>query len=258
MDEAFEMDCESKMIHGNCLDVIPQLDFVFDGVLTSPPYNLGKNPRHRKKDDGDREMYVSDSFVDAKSNDDYISQMVILFKLLETKIVSTGVILWNMGVSSKNAVLPFLMIASINKETDWTIGDVIYWKKPNAMPFQTSPNKSSPYVEPCYVFCRKGHVTDFSSNKGLGKKNEKTNQQFYKMVPNYFEAKNGTSTDYNKATFSEEMANEMLDRYFKSGNHVLDPFCGSGTTIIAGEKMNLRVTGIEIDKNQVEAFKERL
>jgi cyclopropane fatty-acyl-phospholipid synthase-like methyltransferase len=48
---------------------------------------------------------------------------------------------------------------------------------------------------------------------------------------------------------------ELLNRYFKHGQHVLDPFCGSGTTTIkAGKKFGLKVTGIEIDNNQIDAF----
>lgn len=246
-----------NMIHGDCCEILQHMNVMFDGVLTSPPYNLGKNPRHRKKEDDDREMYLSGNFVDAKSDEDYISQMVKLFKIFEMRIIPTGVILWNMGISSKNGALPFLMISSIHDKTGWTIGDVVYWKKSIAMPFQTSPNKTSPYIEPCYVFCRKNHIVDFASNKGLGKQNEKTGQQFYKMTPNIFEAKNGVSTKLNKATFSEEMASELLNRYFKNGQHVLDPFCGSGTTIKAGEKLGLKVTGIEIDKNQIDAFNEQ-
>lgn len=175
----------SNMIQGDCIEILKSLNIVFDGVLTSPPYNLGKNPRHRKKEDHDREMYVSGTFLDAKTNDEYINQMVELFKILDTKVVANGTVIWNMGISSKNAALPYLMIAAVHEKTSWTIGDVIYWKKSVAMPFQTSPNKSSPFIEPCYVFCRKTHVVDFVSNKGLGKKNDNTGQQFYKMVRNF-------------------------------------------------------------------------
>lgn len=246
-----------NMIHGDCSVLLPTIDVLFDGVLTSPPYNLGSNPRHRKKGENDREMYLSGAFVDAKNDEDYISQMVDLFHVLETKVAPKGVIIWNMGVSSKNGILPFLMISSVHERTAWTIGDVIYWKKSTAMPFQTSPNKSSPFVEPCYVFCKKSHIVDFCSNKKLGKQNEKTGQQFYKPVPNFFDAKNGTSTQLNKATFSQDMATELLRRYFKAGQHVLDPFCGSGTTITAGKKIGIQVTGIEIDKDQVDAFYEQ-
>lgn len=243
-----------KMVLGNCIEKCNSLGIIFDGVVTSPPYNLGHNPRHRKQDDVDRNMYSTSPFDDAKTSTEYISEIVKLFQQFHLCVKARGVVLWNMGMSTKNAVLPFLMIAAINEQTDWTIGDVIYWKKKTAMPFQTSPNKATPFVEPIYVFCRKGHVSDYEANKPLGKKNEKTNQQFYKPVSNIFEASNGKSTVYNKATFSQEMVSELLSRYFTPGMHILDPFAGSGTTLLAGKCLEISVTGIEIDQNQVNHF----
>lgn len=245
-----------RMLQGNCIQVLSQTNDVFDGVLTSPPYNLGDNPRHRKKDAKDNEMYTTGEFQDSKMPQQYIDECVSLFKIFERVIIPKGVVLWNMGISTKNAILPFQMIQSIHEKTEWTIGDVVYWKKKTAMPFQTSPNKCSPYIEPIYVFCRKDHVIDFNSNKGLGAKNEKTEQQFYKMMSNTFEAPNGKSTPLNNATFSVEMATELLSRYFKPGQHVLDTFAGSGTTLRAAKGLKLKSTGIEIDHKQVEAFNE--
>ena len=247
---------KKKMIQGNCLEIVNGLG-VFDGVLTSPPYNLGKNPRHRKKDASDRQMYSKSPFDDAKTSEDYINTMVTLFTRLETCVKKDGVIIWNMGVSSKNAVLPFKMISKIDKKTKWTVGDVVFWKKKSAMPFQTSSNKTSPIVEPCYIFCRKKHVIDFACNKPKGKKNQRTQQQFYKPVWNIFDAPNGKSTKYNKATFSKEMAKELLNRYFTTGQRVLDPFAGSGTTIVAGNELNIKVTGVEISQAQVDAFNNK-
>jgi DNA modification methylase len=227
---------------------------LFNGVLTSPPYNLGRNPRHRKRKVADAHMYDG-TFEDADSPEDYVAKMVRLFKALDKAVVPRGPILWNMGVSTKNAVLPHMLIAAVHSQTSWTLADTVYWNKGRAMPFQTSPNKSSPCVEPVYVFARKKHVRDFAANKPCGKTNERTGQQFYRPVPNLFTAPPGRSTSLNKATFSVEMATELLGRYFVGGQRVLDPFCGSGTTLTAARAMGVEAVGFEISKDQVELFR---
>ena len=201
---------QMTMIAGDCVIVIPTLAARFDGILTSPPYNMKKNPRHRAQGHGDVKLYRTSPFDDALDPPQYVANMIKLFRVLESCIVERGVILWNMGVSTKDAMLPIQLINAVNNETAWTLGDTLYWKKGTAMPFQTSPNKCSPLVEPVYVFCRRQHVADFRANKPLGARNERTGQQFYKPVSNWFEAPNGRSTELNKATFSRKMASELL------------------------------------------------
>ena len=42
------------------------------------------------------------------------------------------------------------------------------------------------------------------------------------------------------------------------GDFILDPFCGSGTTLVASKKLNRKCYGIEIDKKYCEIAKNRL
>lgn len=242
---------------GDCVDLLSTMprDF-FDGVLTSPPYNLGSNPRHRTSSAADAQMYAcGGGFFDAVTASEYVENTVALFRQLERVVKPRGVVLWNMGMSTKNSgpLLPSRVIVAVADSTDWTLGDCVYWNKNRAVPFQTSPNKCSPFVEPVYVFCRKAHVADFGAQKPLGKRSAQ-GQQFYKPVPNIFEAPPGRSTALNKATFSTEMATKLLSMYFARGARVLDPFAGSGTTLRAAEALGMFAHGIDIDSRQVEAF----
>ena len=46
--------------------------------------------------------------------------------------------------------------------------------------------------------------------------------------------------------------------YSKKGDIVLDPFAGSGTTVVAAEQLGRRYIGIEISKKYAYTAQERL
>jgi site-specific DNA-methyltransferase (adenine-specific) len=57
----------------------------------------------------------------------------------------------------------------------------------------------------------------------------------------------GASTKNHPAPFPLELASRLVRMFSFHGDTVLDPFCGSGTTLIAALKNNRNSIGIEID-----------
>ena len=57
----------------------------------------------------------------------------------------------------------------------------------------------------------------------------------------------GESTKYHPAPFPLELANRLVRMFSFVGDTVLDPFCGSGTTMIAAFQTNRNSIGVEID-----------
>jgi DNA modification methylase len=55
-----------------------------------------------------------------------------------------------------------------------------------------------------------------------------------------------------RGQFSPELVEILLDRYSQSGDMVLDPFVGSGTTLLESVRKNLRCCGVEINPSAVE------
>ena len=51
-----------------------------------------------------------------------------------------------------------------------------------------------------------------------------------------------------KGKFIPQLVEYFLDRYFKKGDIVLDPFVGSGTTLIQANEMNIHSIGIDISE----------
>lgn len=56
----------------------------------------------------------------------------------------------------------------------------------------------------------------------------------------------------------EALTTHFLKLHAKPGDVLLDPFCGAGTTLVAGLKAGLKVIGIEIDKRWLDMAKERI
>lgn len=62
--------------------------------------------------------------------------------------------------------------------------------------------------------------------------------------------------DYH-GNFVPQIPNQLLQRYTKTGDWVLDPFLGSGTTLIECANLNRNGIGIEINKDTLKMAKER-
>src|SRR6059036_1132403 len=46
--------------------------------------------------------------------------------------------------------------------------------------------------------------------------------------------------------FIPQLVEALLDRYFRPGQHVLDPFAGSGTTLVQALENGLDATGVDV------------
>ncbi len=76
-------------------------------------------------------------------------------------------------------------------------------------------------------------------------------QQVWSDIP-------GESTKNHPAPFPEELAERLVRMFSFVGDTILDPFCGTGTTMIAAAKSGRNSIGVEIDTKYVSAAKERL
>jgi DNA modification methylase len=75
-------------------------------------------------------------------------------------------------------------------------------------------------------------------------------QQFWNL--------SGASTKPHPAPFPEELASRLIRMFSFCGDTVLDPFCGSGTTMLAAMKFNRNSIGIEVDREYCRMAAQRL
>ena len=236
----------------------------FDVILTSPFYNTNKkagknrtlNNTSVKKGQYDYVRY--DVHVDNMTDEEYADYTVDLFNQFDWCLNLNGSILYNISYGAENTECMFKAINAIITRTDFTIADVITWKKKTAFPIVGSPNRLTRITEFVFVFCRKDEIKTFHCNKKVVSLRS-TGQKNYENLYNFVEAKNNDGAcPYNKATYSSELCEKLLAIYAPPGGTVYYPFMGSGTTAVACKRMGLNCYGSEISANQVRFSLDRL
>lgn len=66
------------------------------------------------------------------------------------------------------------------------------------------------------------------------------------------------SREMHPAAFPPELAERAIRLFAYPGAHVLDPMCGSGSTLVAAQRLGCRGSGVEIDKGYCALAAERL
>ena len=68
----------------------------------------------------------------------------------------------------------------------------------------------------------------------------------------------GIATQYHPASFPEKLAEDHILSWSNPGDLILDPMCGSGTTLKMAVKNNRRYIGIECAAEYVEISRRRV
>jgi site-specific DNA-methyltransferase (adenine-specific) len=247
MEKIYENDL-IEIYNGDCQKIMPRLKV--DKVITSPPYNI---VRPNSQDRG------YDLYQDGIPNEEYIDWTIKTFEIYNNILNKNGAVIYNLSYGTENTTLMSLVVAEIIKRTNFTLADVLVWKKFSATPNNVSSNKMTRIVEFIYVFCRKDEFYNFTSNKKIVGHIEKTNQAIYENVFNFFIAPNNDeSQELNKATFSTDFVENIIERYVLKTDIVLDNFSGTGTTLIACANNGIKSIGIELSQAQCEYAVNRI
>lgn len=256
LDIIYNEDCKQTMerIDPNSIDVI----------LTSPFYNTNKKAgRSRTLENtsvkkGQYDYVRYDLHVDNMTNEEYCDFTVDLFHRFNSVLKKNGCVLYNLSYGSENTEIMFQTVNAIISRTEFSVADVIVWKKKNALPNSCSSNKLTRIVEFVFVLCRRIEMKTFYSNKAITSY-RKTGQAAYENIFNFIEAPNNDGTcPFNKATFSSELCEKLLKIYAPKDGIVYDPFIGSGTTAVACKRLKLHYIGSEISENQVKWAQDRI
>ena len=255
----------NSIYNENCIATLERMEDEngFDFIITSPPYNTNvkanaKNNTLTVNVKENQYTYARyDGYDDSRTNGEYCDFIANLFKQIKLKMRPNGCVLWNASYGNENADALFLSLTTIINQ-GFSIADVISWKKTNALPNTSSSNKATRICEFVYVICRKEEIKTFKANKKESSRRD-SGQMMYRPFVNFIEARNNDgSNPYNKATFSIEFVQKLIELYVGGGGIVYDPFMGTGTTAVACKKMGIDYIGSELSKNQVQYAMKRI
>ena len=251
----FQKDDEVVLYQGDAVEILKKLPESFvDLIITSPPYNVGK-------------LYGKD-VNDTKSYEEYLKFAKSWLEGAYQVLKYGGRIAVNVpsciqqSTRSKYAYMAYDYVR-LMREVGFIDMDWIVWVKTvNGLPVAKDTawgswcSPSHPYVRDA---CEYIIVMAKGSRKRVDRKgkNDITSEEFMQFTTNVWMI-SPTRDREHPAVFPKELPYRLIKLYTWKEDVVLDPFSGSGTTLIVGVELGRKMIGIEIEERFCELIVKRL
>jgi len=264
----------NKIIIGNCIDVMTDMpEGCIDLIVTSPPYGVGI-----KYDTHDDDMEFNDYKEFSK---DWLTQA---YKVLKDDGRIAINIPYEINRQSKGGRI--FMVAEVWKimqEIGFGFFGIVDLEEDSPHRSKTTAwgswmSPSGPYIynpKECVILAyKKQHIkkvkgipqwvgvpTDIEMEDGTIKKKvvyqDDDKKDFMELVFGQWKYLNDTK-QMTKATFSMDIPTKAIKILTYKNDIVLDPFAGSGTSLVAAEVLDRRWIGIELSPNYTEVARKRV
>jgi len=259
-------DDAACVVRGDCMKLIPTLDDLsVNLVVTSPPYAEQRKGHYK-----------------GVSEADYPAWTVEWMALLWDKLADDGSVLIvirphiNKGMLSDYVLKTRLAL----RDDGWTECDELIWLKPTSPPLGNNrrPRRAwesilwfsktgKPFCNPKACGRESGRIGFQGSlrfgvdENGLvtsGQNMDATNG--VARCPDFFVAGVGETQESidHPAVFPVSLAEQLILTFSREGDLVLDPFCGSGSSLCAAKKLSRDCRGFDSNAKYVRLAKERL
>jgi len=243
-----------NLIQGDCLEEMKKLkDNSIDLTVTSPPYD---NLRDYNGYTFDFEGIAEELYRVTKEG---------------------GVVVWVVGdatIKGSETGTSFKQ-ALYFKEIGFNLHDTMIWHKKNPVPL--THNRYEQGFEYMFILSRGkpktvNHIREIStciqtrtrrkSNKENGSafrsREEYTTTNPTKIKTNVWNYTNANKKLNHPAIFPEQLAEDHILSWSNEGDTVLDPMCGSGTTLKMAKLNNRKFIGIEISEDYCKIAEARI
>jgi len=257
ISEKFGEDQEVVIYPGNCLELLSEIpDKSIQLIVTSPPYNIGKEYEKKLK------------------IEDYIEQQRAVITECSRVLKDEGSICWQVGnYVQKGEIIPLdILLYEIFRDLDYVLRNRIIWHFEHGLHCKnrfsgryetinwfTKRNQNYYFnLDPVRIpqkYPQKKHFKGPNAGKLSGNPLGKNPSDVWE-IPNV--KSNHVEKTEHPCQFPVGMIEKLVLSMTKEGDWVFDPFLGSGTAIIAAIKNNRKGIGAEIQKDYIAISKERV
>jgi len=240
------------LFNGNCLDVLPTLEKEsVHLVVTSPPYNvdLGNNKNNKKG---------YDIYNDNLSHKEYINFLGAVFSSIFPLLTIDGRVCINIGDGCNGHIPTHVDISHTLFEIGYHCFGHIIWDKKNLSNRASWGSYCSP-SSPSFPTPFEHILLFYKESKKLQREGETdiTPDEFKKYATSLWSIRPETQ-GLHPAAFPIEIPNRIIKMLTYIGDTVLDPFSGSGTTLVSAKLLRRKYIGIELSEKYFEIIKRRL
>lgn len=227
-------------------------NYTADLIFTSPPYNIGsKSPaktgtRSAKKGTYDSKSYRGIcEYSDNMPEEEYQESQLNFILWCEKHLNRNGYIVYNHKPRHRDGKLihPMSWISPACENSGLVLVEEVVWNRGSTHNHCTSFLWQ--HTERLYVLRRGSDKNTFHNSKILTQRSDVWN--ISKEV----------KSEHN-APFPVNLAKEVISSWSKEGQIVMDPYSGSGTTMIAAKELGRGFVGAEILENYFNLARGRL
>ena len=246
---------------GNCIEVLNEKvnEGSVDLIFADPPYNLSGNGLKWKGNKTGGDWYMVNEEWDKMTAPEYMQFTRKWIRACHRVLKDNG----SIYISCTYHNIAEVMI--VLKQLNFKINNIITWQKTNAMPNMTKRlfTHSTEFV----VWAVKGKkwVFNYEELKRINPEKQKDGSRkqmrdvwSLPLVQGKERLRGTDSRALHPTQKPEEMLKRIIIASSNEGDLVLDPFLGSGTTVVVAEQLKRNWIGIEINKKYVEAAKKRI
>jgi len=241
----------NQVIQGDCIKVLHGFpENSVDLICTDPPYNIAKDGKLTKKDGiavSTKEAWGND-FKDDFTEEEYAIFMLNLSEAFDRVLSEQGSILMFFDRSKPYYLKPFY--------EKFTFRNMIVFVKNNPAPHFRKNNYRSAF-EQCAWFSREKYNINFLSQKKMKNVFHGSSGVALKTQKKLSISSQRKETDHPTEKYGW-MIHPLIERHSNHGDVVLDPMCGSGTTLLYAKKLQRNYIGIDIEIKWVETSRNRL
>lgn len=225
-----DFECMSRLLNGEKIDL----------VFTSPPYNQGGSSgdlfSHGKRVE---KLYLHSE--DSMSKEQYEDLIIGFLNCVHPNLSDPHAVVVNISYNAKSRD-DYGKIIFGNKNP-LSVKETIAWHKGGSI--------NLPQIGIYSRICEFVFVMS-SGDKYL------TSQKYGDCRWNFWQTKRIDQTPDHKATFSVELPCRAISEFSNENQNVLDPFLGSGTTMVACENLKRKCMGIEISPQYCAVILQRM